>query len=101
MFKLAPLSAAIVLALAGQVMADDSTSNQSQTGNQNIAEVQQTVAPFAAATQTQTGKGHNHLAVQENSTSTITQSASGSYNAGYGEQLFENGSQITQQASGS
>ena len=70
MFKLAPLSAAIVLALAGQVMADDSTSNQSQTGNQNIAEVQQTVAPFAAATQTQTGKGHNHLAVQENSTST-------------------------------
>ena len=101
MFKLAPLSAAIVLALAGQVMAADSTSNQTQDGKENIAEVTQTLAPFASATQSQTGKGHNHLAVQANSTSDIQQSATGSYNAGYAEQLYENGSQITQQAGGS
>ncbi len=81
MYKLAPLSAAIVLALAGQAMAADSTSSQTQDGKENIAEVSQTQASFASATQNQTGKGHNHLAVQTESTSDIQQSATGQYNA--------------------
>lgn len=34
MYKLAPLSAAIVLALAGQAMAADSTSSQTQDGKE-------------------------------------------------------------------
>ena len=100
MHKLAPLSAAIVLALAGQAMADDSVSTQNQQGAQNIAEVKQSQAPFASATQNQTGHDHNHMALQDASTSHIQQSATGSFNAGYAEQLYENGSQITQHAGG-
>jgi hypothetical protein len=100
MYKLAPLSAAIVLALAGQAMADDSTSTQTQQGNKNIAEVKQTQASYASASQSQTGRDHNHMAVQDNSTSDIQQIATGSLNAGYAEQLFENGSQITQLSGG-
>ena len=101
MFKLAPLSAAVVLAIAGQVMADDSLSTQSQQGKANIAEVQQTVAPYASATQDQNGQGHNHLAVQDTSTSDISQSATGSFNAGYADQILENGSKTLQRSGGS
>ena len=86
MYKLAPLSAAIVLALAGQAMAADSTSSQTQDGKENIADVSQTQASFASATQNQTGQGHNHLAVPTASTRDIKQTATGAYNAGHAQQ---------------
>ena len=40
------------------------------------------------------------MTVQDNASSTIEQTQDGKYNAGYGEQLFENGSTITQQQAG-
>ena len=86
MFKLAPLSAAIVLGLAGQAMADDSVSTQSQLGTENIAEVRQLAAPNSSSTQQQTGLGNNAASLQDNSTAQIHQQHLGEYNAGYAEQ---------------
>lgn len=101
MFKLTPLTAAILVMISAQAMADDSLSTQSQFGTANIADVKQTGAPFSSATQTQLGQGNDAAAVQDNATSVITQDAVGDYNAGYAEQLFENNGVITQQQVGS
>src|SRR3954464_6018497 len=96
MFKLTPLTAAILVMISAQVMADDSISNQSQVGTANIADVKQSQSPTSTATQTQLGQGNDAAALQDNATSAITQDAVGDYNAGYAEQLFEDNSTITQ-----
>ncbi len=101
MFKLTPLTAAILVIVSAQAMADDSVSNQSQVGTANIAEVKQTAAPFSTAAQQQLGEGNDAMAVQDTATGTITQDQAGDFNAGYAEQLFENGSTIVQQQVGS
>ena len=101
MFKLTPLTAAILVIVSAQAMADDSVSTQDQVGTANVADVKQTLAPFSTATQQQLGEGNDAAAVQDTATSTIDQNQLGDYNAGYAEQLFEDGSTITQQQVGS
>ena len=100
MFKLTPLTAAILVMISAQAMADDSLSNQSQVGTANIADVKQTQAPFSTATQTQLGQGNDAAAVQDHASSVITQDAVGDYNAAYAEQLYEDNATITQQQIG-
>ncbi|PTT95368.1 curlin, partial [Pseudomonas sp. HMWF005] len=100
MFKLTPLTAALLVMISAQAMADDSLSNQSQVGTANIADVKQTQAPFSTATQTQLGQGNDAAAVQDHASSVITQDAVGDYNAGYAEQLYEDNATITQQQVG-
>ncbi len=46
MFKLTPLTAAILVIVSAQALADDSVSNQNQFGDTNIANVKQTAAPL-------------------------------------------------------
>ncbi|MGB5826785.1 MAG: curlin, partial [Pseudomonas mandelii] len=77
MFKLTPLTAAILVIVSAQAMADDSVSNQSQVGTANIAEVKQTAAPFSTAAQQQLGEGNAVMAVQDTATGTITQDQAG------------------------
>jgi hypothetical protein len=60
MFKLTPLTAAILVIVSAQAMADDSVSTQNQFGTANIADVKQSSAPFSTATQQQLGEGNDH-----------------------------------------
>jgi hypothetical protein len=53
MFKLTPLTAAILVIVSAQALADDSVSTQNQFGDTNIADVKQISAPFSTATQNQ------------------------------------------------
>ena len=101
MFKLTPLTAAILVIVSAQALADDSLSTQTQYGTANIADVKQTAAPLSTATQQQTGQGNDAAAVQDTATGTISQTQIGDYNAGYAEQLFEDNSTITQNQAGS
>ena len=94
MFKLTPLTAAILVIVSAQAMADDSISTQKQFGDANIANVKQTQAPFSTATEQQFGQGNDAMAVQDTASSSIDQNQVGDYNAGYAEQLFEDGSTV-------
>ena len=102
MFKLTPLTAAILVIVSAQAMADDSLSTQNQVGTANIADVKQTAAPFSTATQQQTGPGQRRRRrARPRPPAPSTRTQIGDYNAGYAEQLFEDNSTITQQQAGS
>ncbi|MCP2066772.1 UNVERIFIED_ORG: hypothetical protein J2Y84_002098 [Pseudomonas reinekei] len=72
MFKLTPLTAAILVMVSAQAMAEDSISNQFQDGTANIADVKQAAAALSSANQQQQGLGNDAAAVQDTATRAAT-----------------------------